>query len=127
MRRGAHEDADQMESTRDRTVFVPRTDIFERNDATVLLADMPGVDVESVDVNVERRVLTISGRVEPEQIDEHRLVYSEYETGDFERSFRLTNEVDTDKIEATVKNGVLRLVLPKSKAALPRKIKVTSE
>ena len=116
-----------MESTRDRTVFVPRTDIFERNDATVLLADMPGVDVESVDVNVERRVLTISGRVEPEQIDEHRLVYSEYETGDFERSFQLTNEVDTDKIEATVKNGVLRLVLPKSKAALPRKIKVTSE
>jgi len=114
----------EMERTRERTVFIPRADIYERDDALVLVADMPGVDKDNVEINVDRRVLTISGRVATEPVEDYRLTYAEYETGDFERSFTLTEEVDVDKIEATVKNGVLRLVLPKSEAAKPRKITV---
>ena len=113
-----------MERTRERTVFTPRTDIYEREDALVLVADMPGVDQNSVEINVDRRVLTVTGRVVPEQVADHRLAYAEYESGDFERSFTLTEEVDIEKIEATVRNGVLRLVLPKSEAAKPKKITV---
>jgi len=111
----------EMERTRERSVFIPRTDIYERDDALVLVADMPGVDEKTIDINVDRRVLTITGRVATEQVENYRLTYAEYETGDFERSFTLTEEVDVEKIEATVKNGVLRLVLPKSEEAKPRK------
>jgi len=115
----------ETERTHERTVFVPRTDIYARDDdALVLVADMPGVDENSVDINVEHRILTISGRVPPEQVENHRPTYTEFETGDFERSFTLNEEVDVDRIEATVKNGVLRLVLPKSEAAKPKKIAV---
>jgi HSP20 family molecular chaperone IbpA len=114
----------EMERTRERTVFIPRTDIYERDDALLLVADMPSVDENNVDINVERRVLTVTGRVASEPIADHRLTYAEYETGDYERSFTLAEEVDIDKIEATVKNGVLRLVLPKSEAAKPKKISV---
>jgi len=113
-----------MERTREQTVFVPRVDIYEREDALVLLADIPGVDQNSVEINVDRRVLTVTGRVVPEQVADHQLAYAEYESGDFERSFTLTEDVDVDKIEATVKNGVLRLVLPKAEAARPKKITV---
>ena len=114
----------EMERTREKMVFIPRTDIYEQNDGLVLVADMPGVDENGVDINVDRRVLTISGRVAPEAVENHRLAYGEYETGDFERSFNLAEEVDVDNIEATVKNGVLRLILPKSEAAKPKKITV---
>ena len=116
--------AQETERTRERSVFVPRADIYEREDALVLVADMPGVNENKVDINVERRVLTITGNVGVEEVKDHRLNYAEYETGDFERSFRLAGEVDVDKIEATVKDGVLRLVLPKAETARPKKIAV---
>jgi len=114
----------QTERTRERTVFTPRADIYERDDALVLMADMPGVDENTVDINVDHRILTISGRVTAEQVANHQSTYTEYESGDFERSFTLTEDVDVGKIEATVKNGVLRLVLPKAEAARPKKITV---
>ena len=114
----------EMERTRERTVFLPRTDIYERDNALVLVADMPGVDENSVEINVEQRVLTITGRVTPQEVADHRLTYAEYEAGDFERSFTLSEEVDVDQIKATVKGGVLRLVMPKSEAAKPKKISV---
>jgi len=113
-----------VERTRTRTVFVPRTDIYENRDGLVVLADMPGVDEKNVEIHVENRVLTISGRVEDEEVARHRLAWQEYEAGDYERSFTLSNEVDVDRIEATVKQGMLRLVLPKAEAAKPRKIEV---
>ena len=91
-------------------------------DALLVVADIPGVDENAVDIRVERRVLTITGRVKPEWFDKHKRAYCEYKTGDYERSFSLSNEVDVNKIEATVKQGVLRLVLPKAEAAKPRKI-----
>ncbi|MBN1764915.1 MAG: Hsp20/alpha crystallin family protein [Sedimentisphaerales bacterium] len=117
--------AGDMERTRDRTVFIPRVDIHERKDALVVVADMPGVDEKSVDINVERHVLTITGRVESNPpVENRRLSYCEYRTGDYERSFTLSDEVDIDRIEGTVKQGVLELVLPKAEASRPKQISV---
>ncbi len=114
----------ETERTRTRKVFIPRTDIYEREDALVVVADMPGVDENAVDIQVERRVLTITGRVAPERFDPYRLEYGEYEIGDYERSFSLSDEVDVNKIQATVKQGILRIELPKAEAAKPKKITV---
>ncbi len=93
--------------------FIPRTDIYETNDKVVLFADMPGVDAKSVDVQVEKNILTINGSVKAETFDKHTLTFAEYEVGDYQRRFTLSNEVDVSKIEAMVKDGVLRLNLPK--------------
>ena len=114
----------QMERTHERMVFIPRTDIYETADGLVLVADMPGVDENSVDINVERRVLTITGQMNTKESVLGRAMYTEYETGDYERSFTLAEEVDAEHIAATVKNGVLRLILPKSEKAKPKKIAV---
>jgi len=105
--------------------FIPRTNIYETNDRVVLFADMPGVDAKSVDVQVEKNILTIIGSVNPETIEKHTLAYAEYEVGDYQRRFTLSNEVDVSKIEAMVKDGVLRLHLPKI-APTTKKITVKS-
>lgn len=101
------------ERTRSRPAFVPRTDIYETNDKIVVVADMPGVDAEGVDITLEKNVLTINGYVEPTKPENYTLAYAEYRVGDYERSFSLSNEIDQGKIEATMKNGVLYLDLPK--------------
>jgi HSP20 family protein len=117
---------DGLERTRDVTVFIPRTDIYERKDAIVVTADLPGVDEKAVDINVEKNVLTITGRVNRQGIEGHRLIYSEYQVGDYQRTFTLSNDIDVSKIEASMKDGVLRITLPKSEKVLPRKIAVTA-
>ncbi len=114
----------EVEATRARPVFLPCTDIFEREDAMVVLADMPGVGPEAVDVDLTGNELTISGRVADPAIEGHTLSSREYEVGDYRRRFRLSGGIDADKIEATIKNGVLQVVLPKSKEAQPQKITV---
>jgi len=112
------------ERTRDRKAFVPRVDIYETDDQIVLVADMPGVDQDSVEITLEKSLLTVNGYVEPEAHEGYSIAYAEYDIGDFERSFRLSNQIDQDKIEASVKEGVLRLVLPKIGPAKTRKIAV---
>jgi len=112
------------ERIRTRRAYVPRVDIYETDDAIILLADMPGVDEKAVDITLEKNVLTINGEVEPAQSDDYSLAYAEYEVGDYTRSFTLSNEIDRDKIEASVKNGVLQLTLPKAGPAQTRKITI---
>jgi len=114
----------EAEPTRARKIFVPRVDIYETGDEVVVLADMPGVDDKSVDITLEKNVLTINGYVEMPQPDNFDLTYAEYSIGDYRRSFTLSDEVDRDNIEATVKDGVLRLRLPKAGPARARKIAV---
>jgi HSP20 family molecular chaperone IbpA len=111
---------------RERT-YVPATDIIETPDHWLLYADMPGVDARSLDVTVERDTLTIDGRVSPSVMAGHELAYAEYGTGNFHRSFTLSGEVDRDGIEALIKNGVLRLTLPKGQGARAHKVTVRSE
>lgn len=115
-----------VERTKPRRVFKPDVDIIERKDDTLLIADVPGVDEHSLDITLEKNIITIRGTVKPSIPDGFRLIYGEYEEGDYERAFTLSDEVDKDKIEATIKNGVLRLVLPKAAAAKTRKIAVTA-
>jgi len=102
------------ERTRDRVAFVPRADIYETNEAIVVVADMPGVNESSVEIALEQNVLTINGYVEPSTVDGYHLAYAEYRVGDYQRSFTIPNKVDQEKIEATVSNGMLRLYLPKA-------------
>ena len=113
------------ERTRSRLAFVPRTDIYETNEAIVLVTDMPGVDETSLDITLENDVLTINGYVETAYHEGYGLAYGEYRVGDYERSFTMSNKVDRNKIEATVKDGVLRLHLPKAEPSM-RKIAVSA-
>jgi HSP20 family protein len=113
------------ERIRNVKTFVPRVDIYETKESLYLIADMPGVDEKTVDVELEKNILKISGRVENEKIKDHALLFSEYEVGDYERTFTLSDEIDRDKIKATVKQGVLRLELPKAEKVKPKKIAIS--
>jgi HSP20 family protein len=112
------------ERIRNVKTFVPRVDIYETKDFIYLVADMPGVDEKSVDVELEKNILTITGSVNAEEAKDKTLIYSEYEIGDYERTFTLSDEIDREKIFATVKNGVLRLELPKAEKVKPKKITI---
>lgn len=114
------------ELTRQRRIYNPDVDIIERKEDIVVIADMPGVDDKSLDITLEKNVLTIYGKVEADIPEKHTLYISEYGIGDYQRVFTLADEVDREKIQATVKNGTLRIVLPKSEAVKTRKIAVTA-
>jgi len=116
--------AEGTERTRECACFVPRADIYEVDDQIVIVADVPGVDENAVEIMLEKNVLTINAYVEPVEMEGFASVFAEYEVGDYQRSFKLSNEIDSDKIRATIKDGVLRLYLPKAAAAQTRKISV---
>jgi HSP20 family protein len=116
--------AEDTERTRETCCFVPRADIYETEDKIVVVTDMPGVGAKSLDITLEKNILTINGYVEPEIPEGYSLAWAEYRIGDYQRSFRISDEIDREHIEATIKNGVLHLDLPKSTAAKTRKISV---
>ncbi len=116
-----------VERTRSHKVYTPNVNILERKDEIVVTADLPGVDEKSLDITLEKNVLTINGRVESEVPEPYRMAYSEYGIGDYHRAFTLSDEVDKERIQATMKNGVLRLVMHKAAAAKTRKIMVSAE
>ena len=117
----------KMERTRNRKVFVPKVDIIETGDAMVLFAEMPGIDEKSVEVVLEKNILKITGTVEPQDCPGRSIAYSEYDTGDYERTFTISDEVDRGRITAVVKNGVLKLTLYKAPQAEVKKIAVRTE
>jgi len=113
------------EPTKSGVYYSPAVDIYENDEAITLLADLPGVDKDGLDINVEDRQLTITGLVkEPEE----RLhsVYAEYGIGGYTRSFRLGDTIDQGKIQASLKDGVLTLKLPKADRLKPRKIEIAA-
>lgn len=114
----------EVERTEDTPTFLPRVDIIETEQQLEVTADMPGVDQDSVSVDLEGKVLTIRGKYRLEAPEGYSLVYQEYRSGSYERAFTVGEQIDREKIEATVRNGVLRLVLPKAKEAQPRRITV---
>ncbi|MBD3375293.1 Hsp20 family protein [candidate division KSB1 bacterium] len=114
----------QVEQTRSEHLFTPAVDIYENDDHISLVADMPGVDKESVDITLENNILMIEGRVNQDPPEGYELSYSEYQVGDYQRSFRISDAIDRDKIVAKVKDGVLYVTLPKAEPAKARKIKV---
>ena len=114
------------ERIRERRAFIPRSDIFETEDAIFVLADMPGVDENSVELTLEKNVLTINAYTEAPSLGEYELAYAEYESGDYTRRFSLSDQIDQSKIEASLRDGVLKLVLPKSEPAKARKITISA-
>jgi HSP20 family molecular chaperone IbpA len=115
----------KQESTIPSRQYMPVTDIFETDQALTLMLEMPGVRKESVDVQVENDVLTISGRIDFSKYEGLQPVYTEYNVGDYARSFQISSKLDQAKIKAQLKDGVMTLVLPKAEKAKPRKISVS--
>lgn len=111
------------ESTRNVPIFVPAVDIYESEMGLTLLADMPGVPIEKVDIDLDNDELTIRAATDVEE-GRGTVLLREYAVGDYYRQFTLGNIIDRSKIEASMKDGVLKLVLPKAEAAKPRKIAV---
>jgi HSP20 family molecular chaperone IbpA len=112
------------EPARARRVWRPLADIVETKEGVTLMLELPGVAAEDVDVALEKRVLTIRAKSSVASPDKLRLVHAEYEAGDYERAFTLSDDFDAEKIEAQLKNGVLTLHLPRAEASQPKAIKV---
>jgi HSP20 family molecular chaperone IbpA len=117
----------EAEKATNRPVYSPRSDVYETKDSYVVLADVPGADENNIEITVERNVLSIRTTVEFPAPDNHSLMYCEYSLGDYERRFSLPSEVDRENISASMKNGVLKLVLPKSSQSRMKKITVQPE
>ena len=107
-------------------VFTPEVDIFETDKAITLLADMPGVKPEKLNIDLRDNILTITGDVDRLQATDEELLVMEYETGRYYRQFTLSEVIDQTKIDAKLNLGVLRLSLPKVAKAAPRKIAITA-
>jgi HSP20 family protein len=102
----------------------PRCDIHENETAVILIADMPGVVTDGVTVQVHGDVLTMSGRSSVSEPERSTALWREYATRDYERAFRLGQAVDADHITAVIKDGVLRVELPKRASTSPHRITV---
>jgi HSP20 family molecular chaperone IbpA len=114
----------ETERTRECRCFVPRTDIYEAGDEIILVLDMPGINENAIEITLEKNILNVKGFSQVDDAGDYTLSFAEYETGDYERSFRVSDEIAKDKIDALYKNGVLRLTLPKAEQAKARKIAV---
>jgi HSP20 family protein len=112
------------ERMRSRETFVPRADIYETEEDVFVTVDMPGVSEDTIDITLEKNILTIIGNSTHGEPEGYSLAFAEYRSGDYERSFRLTDQIDREGIEAVYNNGVLKLILPKVEVAKARKISV---
>jgi HSP20 family protein len=107
--------------------FTPQVDIIEKSDSVVVLADMPGVPKENLDVTLERGTLTINGEVEAPAESGLSVDRQEYEVGNFHRCFSVGEGLDPESVEASMDNGVLRLVIPKAERYRPRRIEIKGQ
>jgi HSP20 family molecular chaperone IbpA len=114
------------EQTRPGPVYSPSVDIFESDEAITVLADMPGVRAEDLDIDLRENVLSLVGRATPPEGRQESAVLREYQTGTFFRRFTLSETIDQSQIDAKLADGVLRLELPKVEKARPRQITVRS-
>jgi HSP20 family protein len=114
------------ESTRDRAMFSPVVDIWETDEGLKLVADLPGVAPEDLEVDLSGGTLTISGRITPPPAG-RKAILTEFEVGHFHRQFSLSEGLDQNGITAALKEGVLSLTLPRLAPTQPRKIEITRE
>lgn len=126
MQKKEAEKTDVAERTRAGKIYNPDVDIIEGKDKIVVIADMPGVNENSVEITLDDNVLTIYGRVDWNIPDKMKLTHAEYGIGDYQRIFTISGEINREKIEANVKDGVLRLTMPKNDAPKMRKITVNA-
>jgi len=105
-------------------VYTPAVDIFETDHAITVLADMPGVAAEQLTIDLRDSVLTLTGRVSPQEGPKESAILREQASGTFLRQFTLSEVIDQSKIDARLTDGVLRLELPKVEKVKPRQIAV---
>ena len=108
----------------DTRAMLPRVDVFEDDTGITLLADLPGVPKEHLELKVDGDALLIEGRVMPGTPDQLEPVYAEVRVPRYRRVFTLSRELDGSRIEAQLKDGVLRLRIPKQEHAQPRRVQV---
>jgi HSP20 family molecular chaperone IbpA len=114
-----------VEQTRSGPVFTPAVDIMETEGAITVLADMPGVNADNLSIDLRESMLTLTGVLEKSINEKQTDVLREFEeAGTYYRRFTLADTIDQSKIEASLKDGVLRLELPKVEAVKPRKIAI---
>lgn len=111
----------------ERKIYAPVVDIIETDNNIFLIADMPGVDEKSIDITIDKNLLKIHGMIDSSIHDDFGESISEYYTGDYQRVFSLSDKIDSTNIKATVKDGVLKLILPKSVHVKTRKIHITGK
>lgn len=110
-----------------RPVLTPAADVIDKADSIHVLLDLPGVDQKGLDVTVEEHTLTVRGRSAIAGAGPGALLREEFPSADFERTFRLGPDIDESRIGASLRNGTLRLVLPKAEKARPKQISVQAE
>ena len=111
---------------RDSVPVSPAVDVFEDAGGITLLADMPGVAKDRLDVKIDGDTLLVEGQVELEGLSEMRALWAEVNVPRFRRTFTLSRELDASRIEANLKDGVLTLRVPKQAHAQPRRIEVST-
>lgn len=120
-----HQDQSPVSREETRTkgrILVPSVDIFESDETLTLVADMPGVGKEGLDINLEKGVLTLNGTVE---MEEHgKPLLREFSSANYYRQFRLSEYIDAEQTTAELENGVLTLTIPKAESAKPKRIEV---
>ena len=112
------------EPTRPGTVFTPAVDIFETDKEITLVADMPGVKAKNLTIDLRDDTLTLRGDVKQEDGKDEQNILQEYQMGSYFRQFTLSEAIDQNKIDAKLKDGVLKLALPKAEKAVPKKITI---
>ncbi|MFN3627548.1 MAG: Hsp20/alpha crystallin family protein [Parvibaculum sp.] len=119
----------EVESRQESTIaarsFVPLTDIFEDDHALTIVMEMPGIQRDNIDVRVENNILTLEARLDYSKYQGLKPVYTEYNVGNYTRSFELSGKINQDAIRAELTDGVMTLTLPKAESAKPRRIPIS--
>ena len=112
------------ETTIPARVFLPNADIYETPNELKVVLEMPGIEKNNVEINIEDDVLHVEGRLDLSKYSGLQPLYTEYNVGHYARSFQLSSKIDQSKIDAEMKDGILSLTLPKAEEAKPRTIQV---
>jgi HSP20 family protein len=112
------------ETTIPARVFLPNADIYETPNELKVVLEMPGIEKNNIEINIEDDVLRVEGRLDLSKYAGLQPLYTEYNVGHYARSFQLSSKIDQSKIAAEMKDGVLSLTLPKAEEAKPRTIRV---
>jgi HSP20 family protein len=105
--------------------FVPPADIYETEEALIIVLEVPGAEKNKLDINLENDVLRLDAQIDLGKYEGYEPVYTEYNIGHFQRAFALSGKIDQDGITADLDDGVLTLTLRKAKEARPRRISLS--
>lgn len=104
--------------------YTPPADIYENDQSITLELEVPGVSKDQVSISLEKGVLEIDGKIDPKRYDGFVPLYTEYGVGHYSRRFEVSDAIASDKISASMEDGILTIVLPRAEAAKPRKIEI---